>query len=216
MKNLAYKLENDPVSQDVGRIVASEGAVLAVRTQAGEVQATRAVSCLIEPVVGDRVLIGGCRREGWYVLAILSREQGARAAVALDGDLEIRLPRGRFVVAAQEGVDLVSGGDVSVASGRIDVHAADGNVVLGRLTFLGSVVRAEVEKIKLFASHLDSVVERVAQKVKRSYRSVEETDQVRAERIDYVAEKSMSLHAENALVTAEELVKIDGEQIHVG
>ncbi len=45
---------------------------------------------------------------------------------------------------------------------------------------------------------------------------MEELDQVKAEHIDYAASASMSLHAQNALVTAEELVKVDGEQIHVG
>ncbi len=120
------------------------------------------------------------------------------------------------MVAAQEGVELVSGSDVSVAAGKLRVNAADGDVVLTRLTFLGTFVRAEIEKVKLFAEHLDSVVDRVAQRVKRSYRSVEESDQVRAARVDYTARETMSLHGENALLTAESLVKIDGEQIHVG
>jgi hypothetical protein len=216
MRNAAKRLDDDPVSQDVGTIVRVEGPVFVVRTRSGDVEAARAATCLLEPGDGDRVLVGGSRREGWYVLAILTRAEGARAAVVVDGDLELRVRSGRFVVAAQDGVELVSGGDLSVASGRIDVHAVDGNVTLSRLTFLGTIVRAEIEKIKLVAERLDAVVERVAQRVKRSYRSVEESDQVRAERIDYAANKSMSLHAENALLTAEELVKIDGEQIHVG
>ena len=216
MKNLARKLEDDPVSHDVGTLVRVEGPVFVVRTRSGDLEAARAATCLLEPSAGDRVLVAGSCSEGWYVLAILTRAAGARAAVTLDGDLEIRLPSGRFTVAAQDGVDLVSGGDVSVVAGRIDVNAADGNVVLGRLTFLGTFVRAEIEKIKLVAERFDSVVERVAQRVKRSYRSVEESDHVRAERIDYSAKKTASLHGENTLLTAEELVKIDGEQIHVG
>jgi hypothetical protein len=52
--------------------------------------------------------------------------------------------------------------------------------------------------------------------VKRSYRFVEEADQVKAQRIDYAAEKSVCLRGENALVVAEELVKVDGGQIHLG
>jgi hypothetical protein len=216
MRNLARKIEPEPVFQDIGTITRVCGPLLVVRTPSGDLEATRAASCLLEPAMGDRVLVGGSRREGMYVLAILVREHGARAAVAVDGDLEIRVPGGRFVVAAQEGVDLVSGGDVSVVSGRINVNAADGNVALGRLTFLGTLLQAEVEVVKILAERIDSVVDRVAQRVKRSYRAVEETDQVRAERIDYVAKKTASLHGENALLTAEELVKIDGEQIHVG
>jgi hypothetical protein len=216
MRNLAKKLDRDAVLQEVGTITRVDGRAFTVRTSSGDVEARRATSCLVEPDAGDRVLLSGCS-EGWYVLAILARDEGeAGAAIALDGDLTVRLRSGRFVVAAQEGVEIVSGGDVSVASGRIDVNAAEGNVTLGRLTFLGTLVRAEIDKIKLFAGHLDSVVDRVAARVKRSYRFVEESDQVRAERIDYVAKKTASVHGENMLLTAEELVKIDGEQIHVG
>jgi hypothetical protein len=215
MRNLAKKLDDDPVLQDIGTVARAAGPAMVVRTRSGEVEAARAATCLLGPSEGDRVLLAGSLGEGWYVLAILTRAEGARAAVEVDGDLELR-PSGRFVVAAQGGVELVSGDDVTIASGRVEVRTADATVALSRLTFLGTIVRAEIEKIKLVADRLDTVIERVAARVKRSYRSVEECDQVRAERLDYAAKKSLSLHAENALLTAEELVKIDGEQIHVG
>jgi transglutaminase/protease-like cytokinesis protein 3 len=60
------------------------------------------------------------------------------------------------------------------------------------------------------------VLERWSQKVKRAYRKVEQIDELRAQNIDYSADQTMSLHSENALVTAEGLVKVDGEQIHLG
>jgi hypothetical protein len=96
------------------------------------------------------------------------------------------------------------------------VNAVEGSVVLQGLSFLGDVVRAEVDRVKLVAQTFDSVLERLTQKVQRSYRTVTETDQLRAERIDYTADKVMSLHAEHALVSADELVKVDAEQIHLG
>ena len=216
MTNLARKLDNDPVFEDIGRITRLENGAFEVTMSSGDVDAVRAASCLLEPALGDRVLVGGCRREGWYILAILTRHVDTKHTLGVDGDLEVRLRSGRFAVAAQEGVQLVSPGHVSIAAGTVNVNAVDGNVVLTRLTFLSTYLRAEVEKIKLFAERFDSTIERVAQKVKRSYRSIEETDQVRAERIDYVAKKTMSLHGENALLTAKELVKVDGEQIHMG
>jgi hypothetical protein len=216
MKNLARKLDSEPVLQDIGTITRVGGTAFVIQTPSGDVEAVRAASCLLAPAPGDRVLVAGSRREGMYVLAILAREEGTRAAVSVDGDLEIRVPSGRFVVAAQQGVDLVSSADVSVVSGRINVSAAEGNVALGRLTFLGALLQAEVDAVMLLAKSIDAAVDRVVERVKSSYRFVEETDQVRAERLDYVAKKTASLHGENTLVTAEELVKIDGEQIHVG
>ena len=215
MKSAARKIEPAEIIHELGRVLPSVSGGLFVRAARGDVEAKRAASCLIVPAVGDSVLLVSTER-GAFVTAVLEREPGAKSTIALDGDLELRLEKGRFAVAAQEGVDLVSGKDVSVVASGLRVNAVEGNVVLQRLSFLGGAVRAELEKLKLVASTFDATLERLSQKVKRSYRSVEELDQVRAGSIDYTAKSVMSLHAENALVTAEELVKVDGEQIHLG
>ncbi len=216
MDNLARKLEQQDVIHEVGTIVRADGAALVVRTAAGEYPGKRAVSCLVEPEVDDAVLVAALPQGRCYVLAVLEREPGAGVKLGADGDLQIRLPEGKFAVAAQDGVKLVSAQEVSVVSGRLNVNAVDGNVVLQRLTYLGRLLRSEVDKVKVLAGSFDTVLDRLSQRVKRCYRTVEEFDQLRAERIDYQANKNMSLHARNALVTAKQLVKVDGEQIHLG
>jgi len=52
--------------------------------------------------------------------------------------------------------------------------------------------------------------------MKRSFRTVEDIDQLKAKKIDYAAETTMALRAEHAVVHAEELVKVDGKQIQMG
>ena len=151
-----------------------------------------------------------------YVLAILEREEGQATAISVDGDLTVQLPNGRFSVAAQEGVNLISGKDVAIVTGGLEVNAVRGSFAVEHLSFLGTFLQANIEKAKLVAGSLDSSLERLSQRVKLSYRFVDEIDQVRADQIDYAAKKSLSLHARNAMVTAEELVKLDGEQIQVG
>jgi hypothetical protein len=217
MNNLARKLENDALSHEIGRVTGTrEGGLFGVRTEAGEYRAKRAVSCLLEPAVGDTVALLTTQAGVCYVTAVLEREAGATGRIVVDGDLEIQLPAGQFTVAAQEGVNLLAAKEVSVVAGGLRVNAREGNLVLERISLLGSFASAELEKIKVVAGSLDQVLDRFSQRVKRSFRKVEELDQVKAEHIDYAAKSSMSLHAQNALVTAEELVKVDGEQIHVG
>ncbi len=53
-------------------------------------------------------------------------------------------------------------------------------------------------------------------RIGRAYRTVEETDHLRAESIDHRAEKTLKMHAENSLLTSEQLVKVDGSQVHIG
>jgi hypothetical protein len=70
--------------------------------------------------------------------------------------------------------------------------------------------------MKLIGRFFHSMIDSISQKVKRSYRVVEDIDHVRSSQIDYRASKNMSLRGQNALINAEELVKIDGDQIHLG
>jgi hypothetical protein len=215
MDNLARKRSFEMV-QETGTVVRAKGGALRVATDSGEYDARRAVSCLVQPEPGDGVLI--CWSEGGevYILAVLERI-GDGASIALDrGDLTIKLPKGRFNVAAQEGVNLASAKEVSIAAGAFKLAAAEGTMVLGRLSFVGTFLQAEIEKVKAVAGTFDAVIDRFSQRVKRCYRFVEEIDQLRAEHVDYAARKNMSLRGRNALLTAEELVKLDGEQIHVG
>lgn len=216
MGDPARKLESTEFSQEIGTILRADQRRFGVRTDSGTREAKRAVSCLVEPRAGDVVLVTAVQGGGWYVLAVLEREEGAAVSITLEGDLEIKLPAGRLGVAAQEGVAVASAKEVSVVSGRFDLNAIEGNVVFQRLTALGTTLRADIEKVKVFAGCFDAVMERLSQKVKRSYRTVEELDQVRAARIDIAAKECLSLRGGNTLITADELVKVNGEQIHLG
>jgi hypothetical protein len=218
MQNLARKQQHDPeVSQTLGTVIGAEGGALVIETETRELRAKRATSCLLEPAPGDVVLVAdvGDGRHA-YVLAVLEREAGAPGHLVADGDLAIKLSAGALDVVTANGVRLVSRQEVSVVSGAFRVNAVDGSVVLERLSFLGKLVRAEVGKAKVFGETLDSLLERVSQRVKRSYRMVEELDHVRAEQIDYAAQKRLGLHGENAVISAECLAKVEGDQIHLG
>ncbi|AUX41460.1 hypothetical protein SOCE26_028720 [Sorangium cellulosum] len=213
--NVARKIEPEVAYQEAGRVVrAAEGAFV-VASGSAEIEARRAVSCMVEPVAGDVVLVSVLPERGAYILAVLER-QGSDVSLVLDGDLHVKLPRGRFVVGASEGVSFASGKEVGVVAGEVTVNARRGSLFVESLSYLGTAVQAEIEKVKVKAAALDTSVERVIERVKRVYRYVEEFEQLRAERVDYAARKNMSLRGENLLVTAEELVKLDGAQIHLG
>jgi hypothetical protein len=176
----------------------------------------RAASCLIEPEPGDLVLVAGDGREHVYILAVLERAGDGPARLSVEGDLAIQVRRGHFSVSSSHGIDLVTATDVKIAGSGLDVRAERGRVFLAELSYIGGKILAQAERVKLLAGIFDSVLERFAQKVKRSYRVVEEMDHLRSGQISYRAEKNMDLRARNALLTAEELVKLDGDQIHLG
>ncbi|MGK3985965.1 DUF3540 domain-containing protein [Sorangium sp. So ce136] len=192
-----------------------DGSTYIVETDDGEVRAKRATSCLLEPAAGDLALLAAVNGTQ-YILAVLEREQGAPSHLVTEGDLQIRLQRGSLGLSAPDGVHVASGKDLSMAASTFRVQAREGHVALGLLSFVSEAVRAEVDRAKLIGRSLDAQLERLMQRVKRSYRIVEEADHVRAERIDYAAKGSLAMHGENAKITASHVVKIDGDQIQVG
>lgn len=216
MTNLATELNHSQAVQEIGRVRRCDDKSFVVVTEAGELSCRRAVSCLVAPEIDDTVLVATATTGRAWVLAVLERDDTQKTRLEVDGDLDVRLRRGTFTVAAQEGVGIVSGSAVQVVAGRFNLNAVDGNVALQRLTYVGRFLRSEIEKVKSVASTLDSVLDRFSQRVKRSYRTVEELEQLKARQLDYKVDKTMSLRGGNTMVTAEKLVKVDGDQIHLG
>ncbi|MFO0612259.1 MAG: DUF3540 domain-containing protein [Polyangiaceae bacterium] len=212
----------------MGTIVRIEGSTYVVRPDdddallpgpGHEIRAARAVSCLVEPELHDYVLVSGkpsgATFKPAYVLAVLERES-PNVALSSSGDMEVRLREGRFRVASRKGIDLVSAESVDVVSSRFGVHAESAKIVATELVALASQAIGELTTVKVAGKIFDRVFERVSERVQRSFRKVEEIDQLTARQIDYAAEQTVSIKSENTVMIANELVKVDGEQIHFG
>ena len=72
---------SETVRQLVGRVLGSAAGVFETESDEGPVEARRAASCLIEPEVGDRVLLARLPDGGVFVLSVLERESESAARV---------------------------------------------------------------------------------------------------------------------------------------
>lgn len=196
-------------------VVEREGKEILIRAEGRVSRARQAAGCLLAPEAGDRVLVAWIGDER-FVLSVLEREGTEPSRVEVPGDLELKLPRGRFSVASQDGIDLTTAGETSLTSRVLSLHALEGNVLVDKLRALGSVFTGDVSRVRVVAESVDSIVERVHQRWKRAYRFIEEREQVKAKHLDYRAEQTARIHAENAVMTADDLVKLDGKQVHIG
>ena len=199
------------------RVVRLDGHSLMLVTPDGALPtARRALSCLVAPQAGDRVLFATLPGDEHWVLAVLEHLDAGPTRIEVDGDLELRAPTGTVPVAAGRGVTVATGGEAAVLAGAVRVVAQRGVAVLDELTLLADKVDAEVSRMRATFTTVDTVMERLSQRAKRVYRFVEELDQLRARRVDYEAKESFQVHAHDTLLTSDQLVKIDGDQIHVG
>ncbi|MCK6589641.1 MAG: DUF3540 domain-containing protein [Polyangiaceae bacterium] len=218
MISAATKIDRDSATERVGwvlRVHRAEG-TLEISLDGGTIEAKRAMSCMLDPAAGDRVLVALIGDGSAFVLAVLEREGDAPGTMSLDRDLTVELPAGRLSVVTGEGVAMASAGGVSVVAPSVDVKAVDGRIGVERLAIVGKHLLAELANVKVAAQVIDSIADRVRQNVKRAYKIVSELDQIKAQRVDWTAEKMMHLHGENTVMSADELVKVDGEHIHMG
>lgn len=200
--------------QEEGEVVASDGSAITVRVGAGALEARRAVSCLVAPEAGDRVLVATGSRGAW-VLAVLEREREEPVRLHAEGDLTLEA-EGRLILGAREGVEVATPAGIHLAAKKTSIEAVETTVVSERISLFAGLVRSEAHTVQAVLGVLDSTLERLSQRVKRAYRFVEEMDVTRAGSIDYRADDVASLRARHTVMAADELVKVDGKQIHLG
>lgn len=213
--NLARQRVESVATQEVGTVIGSTGRSFRVRVGSGDYEAKRAVSCLVEPELGDRVLLA-LHDEGCHVLAVLDREGEAPTRIVAEGDLELSAPAGRFTVAAQEGVYVVTPGDAALASGKVSVTAEEGSMAIGTLSYLGEQLVAQVGRVKTVARSVESTADRWVQRLDRAYRFIAHSEQVRTQYYEINAKAALNLKAQTTIVSSGELTKINGGQIHLG
>lgn len=210
--------EGQEPRQSYGSVIDVQGAELHVRTPQGDPLgevARRAVSCLVAPMVGDQVLLTRLPDGRLFVLAVLEREAAQVTQIDAPDGLAFRVGRS-FEVVAAEGVALTTSGELSTHAASVRINALEGSVAVRRLALLTEVGQFDFGTLKLVGRCFDTVADRLSQTVRRLYRTVSEMDQLRAKRVDYVAEEALTLRGDNALITAKELVKLNGKQVHMG
>ena len=145
--------------------------------------AQRALSCLIEPMPGDRVLVAAAGDDECYVVHVLARGRAERALLSVPGASALTIAQARIDIGATERVAIRSLRDVEVSavSGVLALNARN-----------------------LFATVSDSLVENARHYVGRIG--------------DFLLDVSSLLraHGKQALVTAEEDIKMDAKRISMG
>lgn len=204
------------VIQQLGSVLARSGQRVRVETPAGERDAEIAPSCVVSPAPGDRVLVV-CSRDEAYVLAVLRRGEVGETKLVFDGDVSLSVPNGRLRVLTKEGVDLASPGTLGVHAGAVAVDASEVRVAFSSLLDLvGHSIATKTKKVRMVAETFDTIAGRIYQRAVHFMRRTDELDRVEAKNIDRRAENLVHVHGENAVTTAEQLVKIDAGQVHVG
>jgi hypothetical protein len=216
MKSAARKRVAIPVEQQIGRVVEAADADgrLEVELDGYACDARRAVSCLVEPMAGDTVLVV-VHGDGIHVLAILERpRKDAPTRLACGPNVELEAAESISMSAPRVAIDGPE--EAALRGHRVAVRATSLDVVASEAELLAHGAVCGAENVKTVAETVEVSAERSIERIGQGYRFVRDGEEVHADRIQYTAQQKVSLHGRHATVTAAELVKVDGGQIHLG
>jgi hypothetical protein len=216
MEKLAEKRQRLFAVEEYGQVTGRQADSYRVETDSDILEACRAVSCLIEPQEGDKVLVCSGVDDRAYVLAILERPGMGSYEMNVTGDLTIASLEGSVSLSAEDTLRLASARSVEMLSPHLKASFQLAEVVFNKLLYVGQTAQATLSRIKIVAQVVESVVDRLHQVLKNSYRTVEESEHLRAGSINYLARKLMALRGRYTVITANKDVKIDGRHIHMG
>lgn len=197
-----------------GRVGALLDGELAVVHEGRSTLARRAASCLLAPSAGDIVLVARTGGRA-YVLAVLERESDERA-IEVEGDLHLCSRGGAITIEAEDDLRLRARGALGIAGRTLTLAAEQASWVAGSVRVLSEHLSLESTRMKQVASLSEVVVESVKETLGRAYRSIREGEYVEAGSMTLSVKNLLRSHADTAIVTADKLVKLDGDQIHLG
>jgi hypothetical protein len=189
-------------SRDTAIVVACSGD--RVTLDHDGVEARLAASCLVQPEQGDLVLIAPTGHGVWVLAVLQCAEPRTLKLLALAG---LEIAAGRIGLTAEE---------IRIDATRLNASASEAHVAIGAILHIGRQVVSHARRLCLIGERLETIVAETILRGRRSLRILTETEQVRSRDIDLRASGSFSLHAEHAVLAAQEIVKIDADQIHMG
>jgi hypothetical protein len=187
-----------------------------IQTCAGVFTASRAFSCVIRPESGDRVIYSRDEYSHCCILSIIERPTGTDASVSFPGNVNIHANNGSVTIAGDQGLQLASAKSLNMVAGDLNVAAGKGTVNVADILAIANQFTGNISKIRIFADTIDSVAERLSQKLRNSFRMIEGVDHTRAGEVLTTVRNLFSLRSRQAAMLAKKDMKIDAERIHMG
>jgi len=200
-------------------------------TPLGALSCQRAASCLLRPEPGDLALValpGESRTGGGhasaFILAVLERgEAGSPATLDLHSGVRLCTPQGGVHIEAAQGISLstpaefsASADSMSFASGNMSFAAGGVRWLASTFSFLGKALELVTQRFTESAVERETQAGTWTQRLGDSFRHVEDMDETQAGMVRTLARDTALLHGRVTHVQAEEFVKVDGQEVHLG
>jgi hypothetical protein len=208
MKSLALKLSAGVMALLVGEVKFRSDDHYVVLLANGISKAQRAAGCLLEPEAGDVVLTVASETGPVFILSVLTRTRSQSEAM-------ISAP-GAAIMLGGDYVRIMPRKELSISTPKLSLESGTGQVNMDVCMISGGLLENRFEKITTIARAVETVCERIVERVDRSYRRIRDFEETSVGRVRMVVEGLFQLAAKNAHMKAEKRLKMDAEKIHLG
>ncbi len=173
-----------------------------------EHMATRAFSCLVEPAVGDRVLLAQVDDES-FVIAVLDRMLLDAATLSAPGVERLTLAAPHLALAAGDTLAIVAPREVAIESRTVGIRAH-------AFSLVGRLVTLVADHLRSTARRREVVADQIAVQAQSRVAVVRDTDVLEAGTVVQSVAGITSTTATTAVLVAKEDVRFDGKRVTVG
>jgi len=200
---------------DTARVVrVDDGEFLLLTPDTLALRGKKAAGCLLEPELNDTVLIVRNTPEGVFILTVLERGGGV-SRIILNGDTTLCATGGSLRLSGDT-IELTAEKSATLDAPDMKLQGVRGDASFLNFSLTASVAEAKAGKLSLVASSIDTVAERITQRVRDCFRWVSRMDQTKAGQVSISAENRFDVKADAAALIADGDVKIDGDKIRLG
>lgn len=179
--------------------------------------AVPSASCMMRPAPGDEVLVSLDRTGRCFILSVLVRAEDAPVTdLDFTGQVNLNVSGGSLNILAEKDVNIAAAEQCALMAERVTALADSGEVRIERMSVLGQVLQSNIQIVHAVAERIETTAKRLTQRFKDMFCYVEEQSEHQAGNERHVVEETLTMHAKNAFHVADEIVKVDAEQVHLG
>ena len=186
----------------------------------GEIfQAVRSFGCVVDPRTGDRVVVFLPDGHAPVILSIIDSGQTgdspSRTMRFAEG-LSLEVSGRPFALRAHEGIEIDSPRDTRIVGRGFVGQFSTFELGADTLTLSGGVLSFVGQKIGQIAKTLERVAEWILDRAHGSNREIDTVDRHRSGETLIESESIVSIQSRTTLLSSQDLVKVDSDQIHLG
>jgi len=194
-------------------VVSEEDSLFLLDIGDTSITAKTAVSCLITPKAGDKVLCY-LASSGSYILSVLESVAQENTHIKIGGSLIFETENN--ITFASNNFDLISRVSTNLYNDNLNIISNKTSLSFGDVKLNASKSVAAIDQNEIYSKSIDIVADRSTQRFRNCFKFVECIDQSHVGNLMQTVKNLFSSRSRQAIMLADQDVKIDGERIHIG